>query len=666
MERWNPLELVTMNSNDDYKQLAVNSTKQQIRNILKSYVGYYDPLCELLQNAMDAVDRRKEILNEDKYEKRIKIILNLQENSVYVADNGIGFEEKQFKTFLSPNITFKKQGHSRGNKGVGTTYIAYGFNRTEIYTKTAQYEKYAYIDGGREWIDNFLDTVEMPCVVTIESKDEKFIYDRGSSFKLYFTNEIGNKIKDFTWLGIDTAESWKYVLLTNTPLGYIKDSDEIHDIFFDLVVVKKNGDYSILEQQVAEYYFPHKFLKNNSQDLEKVIEWQKAEVEKGKNSLNLPQKFQRKLAIYKFFDLDELLKLVIRSKTFEEQEIKLLKQYKVRVYGCFCNSVDRWKDINEKIIKVRRGSNVITYGLQMATDNMIQGSSLQIPLTSNIGYQKQAQVIVHFNGAEPDLGRKGFQPELRIIAEKVSSTIVSLGLSAWKSLLAADGHYDLRDSKAKSLHDYIKEMEEHEQKNPLKIISEEFFLPTKEISISAIPKSEQDVVVLFNQLIAGGVIRSIELMASSTYEQYDGLYKIRIREPLENHFYEKGKNPLGIERERPLKPGILTAPECLEYKYTFDSLIQDFDNEDKDVRDIGLVVVWTLGNRWRERFQVISFLLPEYRDRRPYHGLTHEIFDSSTNSRAFFCIVLEELVDYLNDEQQYIQTYKEKYEENEY
>ena len=48
MEKWNPLELVTMNSNDDYKQLAVNSTKQQIRNILKSYVGYYDPLCELI------------------------------------------------------------------------------------------------------------------------------------------------------------------------------------------------------------------------------------------------------------------------------------------------------------------------------------------------------------------------------------------------------------------------------------------------------------------------------------------------------------------------------------------------------------------------------------------------------------------------------------------
>ena len=63
---------------------------------------------------------------------------------------------------------------------------------------------------------------------------------------------------------------------------------------------------------------------------------------------------------------------------------------------------------------------------------------------------------------------------------------------------------------------------------------------------------------------------------------------------------------------------------------------------------------------------MISYLLPEYQDRRPYHGLTHEIFDSSVNSRVFFCVVLEELIDYLNDEQGYIQTYKEKYEESEY
>ena len=169
------------------EEVVIKSLKREIQNILSSYVGWFDPFCELIQNALDSVEERTK-LKEKYYLPSVMVMIDLMNNRIAVTDNGIGFEEKQFRTFLSPNITFKKQGHSRGNKGVGTTYIAYGFNRTEIYTKTAQYEKYAYIDGGREWIDDFSDTVEMPCVVTLESRDEKFVYDRGSSFKLYFTN----------------------------------------------------------------------------------------------------------------------------------------------------------------------------------------------------------------------------------------------------------------------------------------------------------------------------------------------------------------------------------------------------------------------------------------------------------------------------------------------
>jgi hypothetical protein len=663
MEKWNPLELISMNASNDIKELAIHSTRQQIRNILKSYVGYYDPFCELLQNAMDAVDKREELVKEESYTKKINIIIDLKENSVYVSDNGIGFDEVQFKTFLSPNISFKISGKSRGNKGVGTTYIAYGFNRTEIFTKTNNYLNYAFIEGGRKWIDDIDNSNEMPYVQTIDSIDSKFTYDRGTSFKIYFSNNEGEKIKDLLWLAIDTAEAWKYVLLTNTPLGHLDMDSNKSSIKFDLTIIRSNGTTSCLSNEDAVYYYPHKFLSNNSIDLETVIKWQKEEIDKGKNGKNTPQRFNRKLALYRFFDMSNVLALAARSKRFEDQEIDLINDYKICAYGFFCNSVDRWKDINEKIIKTRKGVSAVTFGLQMATDNMIQGNSIQIPLTSNIGQQKQSQIIVHFNGAEPDLGRKGFQPELKVIAEKIAAMIVSLGLSTWKELLAADGHYELRDSKAKSLHDYIREMESHEVTNPLKIISESFFLPTKEISITSIPKSEQDVVVLFNQLLAGGVIRSIELMASSTYAQYDGLYKIRIKAPLENHFYDKKNNPLGIEKERPIEPGIMTAPACLEYKYSFDALLQDFDNEDKDPRDIGLVIVWTMGNRWRERFQTISYLLPDYRDRRPYHGITHEVFDGASNNRAFYVVVLEELVDFLNNADQYIDDYKDIYDE---
>ena len=50
---WDPLDL---NLSDD----VINTTiKRQIKNILKSYTGWFDPFSELIQNALDALDARK-------------------------------------------------------------------------------------------------------------------------------------------------------------------------------------------------------------------------------------------------------------------------------------------------------------------------------------------------------------------------------------------------------------------------------------------------------------------------------------------------------------------------------------------------------------------------------------------------------------------------------
>ena len=68
---------------------------------------------------------------------------------------------------------------------------------------------------------------------------------------------------------------------------------------------------------------------------------------------------------------------------------------------------------------------------------MPQGELITIPLTSNIGYQNQAHVIVHLSNADPDLGRKGFQPELQKLSEKLSVSIVNK-LKGWRSLLLND------------------------------------------------------------------------------------------------------------------------------------------------------------------------------------------------------------------------------------
>ena len=145
LSEWDPLSYAGVPSD-----LENDARKRGIDNLLQSYTGYFDVFSELIQNALDAVDRRIETEGES-YEPKISVEIDLPDDSVTVTDNGVGFTREQFQTFLAPNVSFKV-GRSRGNKGVGATYLAYGFNHLEMGTKTPDFTGYAKITGGREWV----------------------------------------------------------------------------------------------------------------------------------------------------------------------------------------------------------------------------------------------------------------------------------------------------------------------------------------------------------------------------------------------------------------------------------------------------------------------------------------------------------------------------------
>ena len=294
-----------------------------------------------------------------------------------------------------------------------------------------------------------------------------------------------------------------------------------------------------------------------------------------------------------------------------------------------------------------------------SNNGMIQGDLLVIPLTSNTGYQNQCHVVIHLLDADPDLGRKGFQPELKEAAEYLSVMIVNR-LKKWRSLLKSDTGAKPDITKEIELHEWIKQQEEHESLYPLELTNKNFFAPTYEISITSVPQSEQDVIVLFNQLIAGGVIRGLKLLATSQVKQYDGVYKFVIKKPLENHEYDKHSNPLGVE-ELHFKKEHTSPPKVLEYKYNIDALIHEFETEYKSEKDIHLAIAWELGDEWRKKYEATSLLDLENLHQRDFHGLTH-ILDSGTTK--FHVIALRELLEYLNDVDGVQKYHQEKYSES--
>ena len=91
---WDPLA----SSTEADTEIISAAQKRQIKNILKSYVGMYDSFSELIQNALDAVDRRANKLAETPYTPKLWITIDLSENSFTITDNGVGFNQKEFRS----------------------------------------------------------------------------------------------------------------------------------------------------------------------------------------------------------------------------------------------------------------------------------------------------------------------------------------------------------------------------------------------------------------------------------------------------------------------------------------------------------------------------------------------------------------------------------------
>ena len=97
-----------LNTNESCdEELLFSAKRREIKNILKSYVGMFDSFSELIQNSMDAVEKRSK-LNEKDYIKKIWLTIDLENNLFSITDNGIGFNEDEFKSFLAPNKSTNK------------------------------------------------------------------------------------------------------------------------------------------------------------------------------------------------------------------------------------------------------------------------------------------------------------------------------------------------------------------------------------------------------------------------------------------------------------------------------------------------------------------------------------------------------------------------------
>jgi len=143
--------------------------------------------------------------------------------------------KEEFLLCFRPNISFKRGDILRGNKGVGATFLAYGYNYVHLQSKQDGSAVSAILRSGRLWAEDQTGRVRHPTFEEVEFKaDELLGEDAGTSIEIRLTGYGGEKPKDLGWYGATTAEQWFDILRIVTPLGgtYLHTTNSSYAVYF--------------------------------------------------------------------------------------------------------------------------------------------------------------------------------------------------------------------------------------------------------------------------------------------------------------------------------------------------------------------------------------------------------------------------------------------------
>lgn len=649
-----PLSLLTVRQSDSDRMSMVLSeaAKGTVSNILKSYTGFFDILSEPIQNALDSTQNRFRKNIKD-YSPKIWIEISIKDGYVRVVDNGTGMDKQQFCYCLTPNVSFKKGEELRGNKGVGATFLAYGFNYLSLQSKNPQTESSVVLRGGRLWVEDNSGKMERPKFQVEKFNVEELIDETsGTCIEIRLSGKGGEKPKQLDWHGATNAKQWFDILRVVSPLGGIYLESEAFKPEVTLRVIDHSGSATEVKQSNCEFYYPHEIPNLKVQSLSDI---NNSIIKIGGDHKNIKEKmppaFKNLECIYDIWDEKNLLSpdssIQLDLSTEEES---LIRVHKICAYAAHMDSRKTFLRFNESL-GLRKGIEILRGGLLIASDSMPQGDLLIIPLKRYIGYQRNTFIIIHLTQGNPDLGRKVFQPEIKSLAEKISEKLTN-HLLKFREYVRQDTGSAPTLLPNRALHEWKRNQENWRDSNP-----SGFESINSSITYLSEPREEQDVVAIYNQMIGAGLIRGLNFYSTTHHDKYDALIEYNYID--ESYMFDIENHPLGVRNDLSLP--YQSEPKVLEYKFDFDSILDDFDKEIKFYDHVDLVVCWTAGGKYREQLS-LKPILPEHEGNvREFYASTHQAFIPGRERPVFEVCVLKELLDFLGDKEEAIAMQLAKY-----
>lgn len=587
----------------------------------------------MLQNALDAIDLRAS--ENPNFKVFIHVSIDLGAGRISVTDNGIGMDEEQFKFCFRPSVSFKQRRESRGHKGVGATFLAYGYSLVRLQSKRKGRTIAAVLRNGRQWAEDNAGSYKRPVfeAVSFECSD---LVGEPSGTNVEVLVGSGQR-PQLTWLQASNAKQWLDVLRIKTPLGgiYLSAKNRKYAARIVVDVIDVTGTKTTESSENIDYFYPYEMpiltkVKSISEIETKISSLSGDPDQRMKR---LPDDFRRLDAVWDVWSKDQILSHPILNRNLSEDDKVALQKHDVVVYGCFVSTASSWARFQNDILKVRKSAVLLRGGLQLASDFMVQGDLSVIPLTSTIGYQANTHVVFHLTDGNPDMGRKVFQPEIKTLADEVSRRVVDI-FKRYLGLMREDTGI-APPAASRDLWRWKTHQEAHREKHALELRSNGLSL-----SLVSEPQSEQDVVSLFHELLGMGVLRGYGIYATSQSDKYDCVYFRKADADLQ---YAIPARPLGVSEQ---SSQVESEPLILEYKHDLDAFIRDLDKEIKFLKDVDLVVCWDIGSDHRETFTMRSYLIGDEGATRRNFGATHALYEKGI---AVEVLCLKDLISFLHD-----------------
>jgi hypothetical protein len=606
--------------------------RRTIRGILESYHGNYDVLAESMQNAVDAVEDAH--LAGYGEPLLVEVTVNLTNNWISVLDTGIGMSPEQVAAACAPSISFKfptakrdKKNLYRGYKGVGLTYLAYGTDDITIHSKEASSGTLtkARMQYGCAWAKEKRPDAALLAEDTTESPLENL--PRGTFIKIQFASET--RPRSLSKLATDWRV-WATVLRTRTAIGQILlGRSPIVKFKAKLTVI--HGGVTHVENIEPKFLYPSDIERKPAFRFLDLVKYHKEHAETTKP----PADKIRQDGIYLTWPTER----IIEELTGDQQQVfaEQLKEYIPFVYAFVPYQGSIWGDLNKLSAGIKNRVH-LQPGLILGVNRQRLAEVSDIQATRFETFSRNVLVIVHFDGARSDQGRKTVEVEALDLANKIADRVVQY-LAKQRELLKPAGESSDPDNREieKDHADWLFNVKTHAQKSPLHLPS---------VTFISTPLTEQDVVGLFHQLSSSGVFAGLRIYATSQIATYDCLIEFDCAPDAAGLNYSETESPFG------LSPYIVgtnrrynTRPLTMEFKNNLDGLIADLGDENtpKSFGHIDICVCWTMIGDKFPGYE-IEAITETNLDERAYPGVTH-LLRRDGDTHKIGLVLLKEVTD---------------------